>query len=56
MIKLESYGVLHTYAHIFTLEELYQEKPYVVVAIMPQISLKTVLKEWGYQSHSSSKS
>ena len=45
MIQLDSQGVLHPNAHMFTQEDFYQEKTELVVAIMDQLSLKTVLKE-----------
>jgi hypothetical protein len=48
--QLETQGVLNPDAHLFVQEDLYQAEPYVVAAIMTQLSLKAGLKEWGDQA------
>jgi hypothetical protein len=45
--QLESQGVLYPDAHMFVQDDFYQAEPDVVAAIMTQLSLKAVLKEWG---------
>ena len=55
MVQLESQVFLHLDEHMFSQEELYQDEPAVVVAIMDQISFKAGLKEWGDQAHSVAK-
>jgi hypothetical protein len=44
--QLESQGVLNPDAHMFTQDDFYQAEPDVVAAIMAQLSLNAVLKEW----------
>jgi hypothetical protein len=48
--QLETQGVLNPDAHMFVQEDFYQAEPDVVAAIMTQLSLKAVLKEWGDQA------
>jgi hypothetical protein len=48
--QMESQGVLNPDAHMFVQEDLYQDDPDVVAAIMAKISHKAGLKEWGHQA------
>jgi hypothetical protein len=48
--QLESQGVLHPDAHMFFQQDIYQEEPDVVAAIMTQLSLKAGLKAWGTEA------
>ena len=43
MTQLESQGVFHTYAHMFSQEYFYQDKPNVMISIMTQLSPKSGL-------------
>ena len=50
-MQLEEEGVLHPGTHMFHQQDLYQDEPDVVQAIMTQLSLKAGLKQWGYVAH-----
>jgi hypothetical protein len=54
--QLETQGVLNPDAHMFVQEDFYQAEPDVVAAIMTQLSLKSGLKEWGYQAFTAARS
>jgi hypothetical protein len=49
--QLESHGVLHPDAHMFTQGDFYQSEPDVVAMVMTQLSLKAGLKAWGDKTH-----
>jgi hypothetical protein len=49
--QLESHGVLHPDAHMFTQGDFYQSEPDVVAMVMTQLSLKVGLKAWGDNAH-----
>jgi hypothetical protein len=49
--QLESHGVLHPDAHMFTQGDFYQSEPDVVAMVMTQLSLKARLKAWGDKAH-----
>jgi hypothetical protein len=48
--QLETHGVLNPDAYMFVQEDFYQAEPDIMAAIMTQLSLKDVLKEWGDQA------
>ena len=49
--QLETYGVLHPDSRMFIQEDFYQSDP-DVMAHMPQLSLKSGLKQWGDKAYS----
>ena len=51
IMKMLDQVVLNLDAHMFAQQDFYQSEPDVVAAIMTQLSLKVVLREWGYKSH-----
>ena len=46
-MKMLDQVVLNLDAHMFAQQDFYQSEPDVVAAIMTQLSLKVVLREWG---------
>ena len=48
--QLEDHEALHLDAHIFS-KKMLEEQPDIITAIMTQILLKSVLKEWGTKVH-----
>jgi len=54
--QLESHGVMHPDAHMFTQQDMYQAEPDVVAQIMTQLSLKAGLKNWGTKAKEAVKS
>ncbi len=53
--QLESHGVLHPDAHMFTQGDFYQSEPDVVAMVMTQLSLKAGLKAWGENAHTAAR-
>jgi hypothetical protein len=53
--QLESHGVLHPDAHMFTQGDFYQSEPDVVAMVMTQLSLKAGLKAWGNKAHTAAR-
>ena len=51
VIHLESQELLNPDAHMFVQEWFYQAEPYVVASVMTQLSLKSVLRAWGYKAY-----
>jgi hypothetical protein len=54
--QLETQGVLNPDAYMFVQDDFCQAEPDVVAAIMTQLSLKAVLKEWGDQGFKAAQS
>jgi hypothetical protein len=54
-MQLESLGVLHPDAHMFTQDDFYQSDPDVVAMVMTQLSLKAGLKAWGHKAHNAAR-
>jgi hypothetical protein len=54
--QLESQGVINPDSHVFVQDDFYQVEPDGVAAIMPQLSPKAGLKEWGEEAFMAARS